>query len=231
VKSFSTLAIIPARAGSKRLPGKNIKPLLGKPLIAWTVEQACRCQYFTDVVLSTDCENIAAVGKEYGAKVPFLRPPALSQDHSSSYDLIEHALAYFNQQGKNYDYVALLEPTSPLRKKQDLDHAMQGFLENQDQYDALISVGRIEREHPSIIKAITAEKKLSRFYEKDIKTEAYFPYGVIYASKVSTLLETRTFYQKNTLPYLIERWQNFEIDDDVDFYCTESVMQKYEHCL
>lgn len=229
--TVKTLAIIPARAGSKRLPSKNIKSLAGKPLVAWTVEQACRCQYFSEVIISTDCQNIADIAQSYGAKVPFLRPEVLSGDLASSFDVVEHALNHFAKQGEEFDYIALLEPTSPLRKKEDLDQAMRNFLENSERYHALISVGKIEREHPAIIKRITAENRLSPYAEHFIAEEAYFPYGVIYASKVSTLLTRKTFYQPETLPYLIERWQNFEIDDEVDFLCTESLLQKYRDLL
>lgn len=226
-----TLAIIPARAGSKRLPGKNVKPLAGKPLVAWTVEQACGCQYFTEVIISTDCENIAEIAKQYGAKVPFLRPDALAMDNSSSMDLVEHALEHYAKQGVFFDYVALLEPTSPLRKKDDLNNAMSAFLSNSQKYHALISVGKVEREHPTIMKKITSENRLSKYADELATTDVFFPYGVIYASKVSTLLATKTFYQAETLPYLIERWQNFEIDDEVDFLCTESLVEKYGHKL
>lgn len=227
----STLAIIPARAGSKRLPGKNVKQLAGKPLVAWTVEQACRCDLFDEVVISTDSADIAGIAKQYGASAPFLRPESLSQDNSSSIDLVEHALNYYASKGQSFDYVALLEPTSPLRKKDDLNTAMSAFLDKSDFYHALVSVGKIEREHPSILKKITPESKLSTYFEGALAEEAFFPYGVIYASKVPYLLQTRSFYQKETLPYLIERWQNFEIDDDVDFYCTEKLIEQYGHKL
>lgn len=228
--AIRTLAIIPARAGSKRLPSKNVKLLAGKPLVAWTVEQACRCQYFSEVIISTDCSDIANIAKNYGAKVPFLRPEVLSSDSASSIDVVEHALNHFAMQKEVFEYVALLEPTSPLRKKEDLDQAMRFFLENSEHYDALISVGKIEREHPSIIKMI-AENRLLPYVDNFAALEAYFPYGVIYASKVSTLLTSKTFYQSETLPYLIERWQNFEIDDEVDFLCTESLFEKYKDFL
>lgn len=228
---IKTLAIIPARAGSKRLPSKNIKPLAGKPLVAWTVEQACSCEYFSDVIVSTDCQSIADIAQTYGAEVPFLRPAALSDDTASSIAVVEHALNHFARQGKTFDYIALLEPTSPLRKKEDLNQAMRTFLENSGHYHAMVSVGKIEREHPAIIKAITPENRLLPYAEHFLEKEAYFPYGVIYASKVSTLLATKTFYQPETLPYFIERWQNFEIDDEVDFLCTESLLQKYRDFL
>lgn len=220
------LAIIPARAGSKRLPLKNIKPIFGKPLVAWTVEQALQCKYFNKVIVSTDCKDIAGIAESHGAEVPFMRPDELSQDHSSSMDLVEHALTALSVKGESFDIVALLEPTSPLRFKSDLDQAMSTFLEKIADYDALISVGEIEREHPAIIKSIH-ENKIQPFLHNCEKKAAYFPYGVIYASKVSTLLQTKTFYQARALAYKIARWQNFEIDDLVDFHCVERIMEVF----
>jgi CMP-N,N'-diacetyllegionaminic acid synthase len=228
---IKTLAIIPARKGSKRLPGKNVKMLMGKPLIAWTIEQAKRCEYFDEIIISTDCSEIANIAQEFGASVPFLRPKELSQDLSSSMDLVEHALNHYVSEGVHFDNVALLEPTSPLRKKDDLNNAMSSFLEKSEKYHSLISVGKIEREHPSIIKRISEDYQLSPYTECPDKEHAYFPYGVIYASKVSALLKTKTFYQPQTLPYVIERWQNFEIDDEVDFLCTEKLIEKFRDKL
>lgn len=224
------LAIIPARAGSKRLPAKNTKMLLGKPLIGWSVEQACLCRYFYKVIISTDCQNIANIAQKFGAEVPFLRPQALSRDDSPSIDLVEHALQHYSTQGDHFDMIALLEPTSPLRAKEDLEKAMGYFIENYSDYDALISVGKIAREHPSVIKKIESGC-LKPFSTKDDVTEAFFPYGVIYAVKTSKLQETRSFYQEKSLPYEIQRWQNFEIDDLVDFICVEKIMEAYSSQL
>lgn len=232
---LNVLAIIPARKGSKRLPKKNVKLLSGKPLIAWTVEQACRCNYFNKVIISTDCENIAKIGKSYGAETPFLRPVEIANDQSPSMDLVHHALNFYEKKGEVFDIVVLLEPTSPLRGKQNLNEAMKNFIEKLSTHDALISVGKVEREHPSIIKKIDEKNLLKTFLNENItsshKSEVYFPYGVIYAVKVCMLEKDNTFYQKRSLPYLIERWQNFEIDDLVDFYCTEKMMEIYSEFL
>jgi len=233
-RRLNVLAIIPARGGSKRLPGKNIKPLLGKPLINWTIEQALQCHYFDKVIVSTDCKKIAEVAKEKGASVPFIRPDSLSQDRTPSIDVVEHALDFFSLKQEYFDVLVLLEPTSPLRTAKDLNNAMTLFIDHYDTYDALISVGKVEREHPSIMKLIEEENFLKPF-EKEEKSqkakEAFFPYGVIYASKVSTLREMKTFYPEKILPYCIQRWQNFEIDDEVDFLCIEKIMEVYSSHL
>lgn len=119
------LALIPARAGSKRLPGKNIKPLHGKPLLAWTVEFACGVAELDDVLVSTDAESIAAVARQYGAQVPWLRPAELASDTASSVAVIQHALAAQAAAGKHYQYLVLLQPTTPFRDEAMLREALR----------------------------------------------------------------------------------------------------------
>ncbi|MDE2027158.1 MAG: acylneuraminate cytidylyltransferase family protein [Candidatus Omnitrophica bacterium] len=231
-KKRKVLALIPARGGSKGLPGKNIKKLLGKPLVAWSIEQALGSKYVDRVVVSTDCGEVAAVARRYGADVPFMRPKALATDTASSMDVVEHALDFLRKQGHVFDYLLLIEPTSPLRRKNDFDEGIKRLIDQEGRVDSLVSLGEIHMEHPAYVKKITGGllmpyvpglKKVSRRQDLD---KAYFPYGVIYLSKVPALLKARTFYQQRTIPYLIERWQNFEIDDIVDFFCIEAVMGK-----
>ena len=224
------LGIIPARGGSKRLPGKNVKMLVNKPLIAWTVEQANKSKLLTKTIVSTDDEEIANVAKQYGGNVPFMRPPHLAKDDSSSYDVIYHALDYFEEQGEKYDIVALLEPTSPLRKDDDIDKAISYFLENVDKGDSLISVGKVHLEHPAYVKTISNDYLSPYCKEKEDSSdstpkEPYFPYGVIYISKVSALKKHNSFYQPKSIPYTIERWQNYEVDDIFDFCCIEAIIK------
>ncbi|MFX1245758.1 MAG: cytidylyltransferase domain-containing protein [Promethearchaeota archaeon] len=224
------LGIIPARGGSKRLPNKNIKSLMGKPLIAWTIEQANKSRLLTKTIISTDDEKIAGIAKEFNGLVPFKRPPELAKDDTSSYDVIFHALDFFNSQGENYEIVALLEPTSPLRDDDDIDNAIRSFLENYDKFNSLISIGEIHLEHPAHAKRIT-NSFISPFCPETSKstklanTKAYFPYGVIYISKVSSLRKHNSFYQPKTMYYLIKRWQTYEVDDIFDFYCIEKIME------
>src|SRR4030042_3633861 len=119
------LAIIPARGGSKRLPGKNIKILCGKPLIGWTIEQAKSSKYIDDIFVSTDYRSIADIAEQFGIKVPFLRPEELSKDSSSSMDVVEHVLKSYKRSNQLFDFIILLEPTSPLRKKRSEEHTSE----------------------------------------------------------------------------------------------------------
>jgi CMP-N-acetylneuraminic acid synthetase len=119
------IAIIPARGGSKGLPRKNIKLLLGKPLVAWTIEQAKNSKYVNKVVVSTEDKEIAEISRGYGAEVPFLRPKELARDDSPTIDAILHALNWFEESGEYFDIVVLLEPTSPLRDVEDKDKCVE----------------------------------------------------------------------------------------------------------
>ena len=230
MKKYKIIAIIPARGGSKGLLGKNIKILAGKPLIARTIEQAKKSKLIDKLIVNTDSKKIAKIAQKYGAEVPFLRPKKLAQAKSSIYDVIFHTLDWFEKRGFKFDLVVLLEPTSPLRKENDIDDAIKLFLKNYKRADSLVSVGEIHLENPSI-----TLKRDGKYIKPYIKTDfsrrqelpkAYFPYGVIYLSKARTLKKYRKFYQKRTMPYFIERWQNYEIDDIYDFICVEAIFKQ-----
>lgn len=231
-KNKEILALIPARGGSKGLPGKNIKLLLGKPLIAWTIEQALDSKYLDKVIVSTDDQKIAAISKKYGAEVPFLRPKELARDDSPTIDTILYVLNYFGQKKIFFDYLALLEPTSPLRKREDIDNGIKKLIDNEKIANSLVSVGEIALESPFISKKVDKNGYVKPFYEKKKMAatrrqdlpKAYFPYGVIYLSKIDALKKYKTFYQKKTLPLFIKRKQNYEIDDMYDLICVEAIL-------
>lgn len=224
------ICIIPARGGSKGLPGKNVKDLRGKPLIAWTIEQAQKSKYIDTIFVSTDDPEIAAVSKTFGVEVPFLRPEYLASDSASSVDVVSHVLDYFETIGKCFDIIILLEPTSPLRKDNDIDTAIELLLRI-DTADGLISMGEVHMEHPMIVKKINSGGRIEP-YIKDVEKisrrqqadKAYFPYGVIYMIKNVVFRREKSFYTNNVIPYIIERWQNYEIDDIYDFYAIEALM-------
>ena len=145
INGKTVLAIIPARLGSKGLPGKNIRDLCGKPLIAWTIENAKKSRYLDKVLVTTNCPDIVRISLEYGAEAPFIRPDELASDHASTYDVINHTLAYFRDtENKEFDYTVLLEPTSPLREKNDIDQMLEILESHEHDYDAIVSVGESE---------------------------------------------------------------------------------------
>lgn len=225
------LALIPARGGSKGLPRKNILPLLGKPLIGWTIEQARASELLDEIVVSTDDAEIAETAAVFGAPMPFMRPAALASDTSLTLDVVEHALAFYADHGRTFDYLALLEPTSPLRAPGDIDAAIATLVDAQHRSASLVSVGEVHMEHPSIVKRIENgfvapyDREAAKVTRRQDLPAAYFPYGVIYLARLRELVETRSFYQDTTLPYFIERWQNYEVDDEYDFACVEAVLR------
>ena len=233
-KNKRIIAIIPARGGSKGLPNKNILEIAGKPLIAWTIEAALQSKLVDEVFVSTDSELIAEVAESNGISVPFLRPKEYAQDSSPTYECVLHVLQSFEKKGVYFDYVMVLEPTSPLRKKTDVDDSIRLLVDN-EKSDTLVSVGEVQTENPVIVKKISEQGTVwpyinieDKFHQRQQFPEAYFPYGVSYISKVDYYKKEKTFYSNNTtLPFYIERWQNYEIDDAIDFEINQLLIQKY----
>lgn len=235
-KGRSFIGVIPARGGSKGLPGKNIRKLCGKPLIVWSIESGLESKYLDEVMLTTDCREIADVAKGAGASVPFLRPDELAQDNTGTVEVVEHALAYYQDQlNREYDYVVLLEPTSPLRESSDIDCMIEKIVELEGKFDSIVSVGEVH-EHPSIMKQMCGDilkaycDNLPQTIRRQDNFPAYFPYGVAYIVRTSVLISERSFYPERTTWYKIKRYQNYEIDDIYDFLAVENIL-KYEKGL
>lgn len=224
------LALVPARAGSKRLPGKNLRDLAGRPLLGWSVLAARGAPEVDAVVVSTDSAAIRDAGLAAGAQVPFLRPAELAGDASSSEDAALHALDFMERAGgQPYDVLVLVEPTSPLRARADLSGVLQMLSTHWVQADAVVTVGPIALQQPAIAKTRDAAGFLRPWVLSAGGTtaqageKAYFPYGGLYACKASVLRELRTFYPSRTMGYEVERWQHYEVDDLEDFLCIEAI--------
>ncbi len=225
------IGIIPARGGSKGLPGKNIRMLCGKPLIAWSIEAGLQSKYLDTVMVTTDSSEIAIVAKRHGAEVPFLRPPELALDHSTTFEAVRHAIDFYRTSlKKTFDYIVLLEPTSPLREPDDIDKMIEKLVQGEAQYDSIVSIGEVN-EHPSIMKKIDGEflipfcEELERTTRRQDNQPAYFPYGVAYIIKTGSLLKEKTFYSARNTYYTIKRYQNYEVDDLYDFLAIENIMR------
>ena len=224
------LAIIPARGGSKGLPGKNIKPLCGKPLIGWTIEQAQSSKYIDEIFVSTDSNEIAAVAEDFGIKVPFLRPAELATDTSPSSAFVLHTIDYYRNKGQEFDYILLLEPTSPLRDITDINIAIEQLL-NHDTAKSIVGVSKVEATHPAFLVDISKEGLLKP-YLKEMKTlrrqelsDLYFFEGSLYLSDIDFYIKEQTFYHDFTLPYVVPKYKAYEIDDIVDFYIVEKILE------
>ena len=226
---MKVLGVIPARGGSKGLPGKNIKSLLGKPLIAWTIEQALASKFLTKLIVSTDDQRIAKVAKQYGADVPFYRPVELSSDTAASIDVIIHALDFFKQKGEHFDMVVMLEPTSPLRETSDIDNAIEQLVKNKNA-ESIVGICKCESIHPEFMISLT-EKGFLRSKNKFVvkrrqdTDDLYFYEGTLYASYVDVLRKKRNFYHEKTLGYVVPKWKSFELDDMLDLVIIEAIIK------
>jgi CMP-N,N'-diacetyllegionaminic acid synthase len=225
------LAIIPVRGGSKGIPGKNIKLLNGKPLLAYTSEMALQSKYLTEVIVSTEDEQIKVVANNLGIKVPFMRPIELAEDNTRTIDVIIHALQWYQDQNVFFDAVCLLQVTSPFRTLEFLDKAIEKFIEKES--DSLVSVQRVPHEYnphwafelneEGNLKIATGETEIiSRRQELPI---AYHRDGSFYITKTKVLLEEYSLYGKSTA--FIESDPKFYINIDTmdDWKKAEEMIQ------
>ncbi|CUU67841.1 acylneuraminate cytidylyltransferase family protein [Campylobacter hyointestinalis subsp. hyointestinalis] len=230
-KQNTFLAIIPARSGSKGLKDKNIKKLCGKPLLAWSIESANNSKYIDEIAVSTDSNKYLKIAKEYGVNTPFLRPKELAEDTTTTFDSIKHTIDYYkNVSQKEFDYIVLLEPTSPLREASDIDNAIEMLLNSSA--DSIVGICRCESQNPAFLVKKDKEGFISGYKNKDMKVlrrqeidDLYFFEGSIYISKCSTLLDRKTFYHKKTIGYEVPKYKSFEIDDIVDFIIIEALIK------
>lgn len=214
------IAIIPARGGSKGLPGKNIKILNGKPLIAYTIEAALKSKNVTRVIVSTDSIEIAEISKFFGAEVPFIRPDFLSTDEASSIDVYNYVINRLeNSEYININEIIILQPTSPFRNNRHIDEAID-FYRNKNA-DSVISY--VQESHPIFWhKYIDSKGKFENVFEEDyLKNRqalrrTYYPNGAIYIIK-KKLLEKKTYYGSDSYPYIMRPEHSVDIDTEVDF--------------
>jgi CMP-N,N'-diacetyllegionaminic acid synthase len=216
------LAIIPARGGTKRLPGKNILNLAGKPLIAWSIEAALGSKYIDRVIVSTDDTVIAKISREYGAEVPFIRPNELATDESSSVSVVLHAINMLKEKGEEYEYIMLLQPTSPLRTTENIDESLE--LLRSSNSDASVSV--CEAEHsPLWSNTLPQDSDFSNFLDYSIVNKRsqdlnqyYRLNGAIYLCLTKRLSEEKTLFIKDKIiAYKMSQEQSIDIDNKVDF--------------
>ncbi len=223
------LAVIPARGGSKGLPGKNIRPLVGKPLISWSIEQGLSSKYIDKVVVSTDSPGIAEIARKAGAHVPFLRPERLATDNAASIDVILHAIDQLSDAGEMFDIVVMLEPTSPLRESADLDNAIKLLIETPDA-ESIVGICRVESAHPQFLVKLE-ERYLRPYINKDYRVlrrqeidDLYFFEGSLYISHIDKLRTRKNFYHDKCIGYVVPKWKSFEVDDMIDFFITEALL-------
>lgn len=230
-KDKRVLGIITARGGSKGLPGKNVMEIAGKPLVQWSVEQGLACEVFDRFIISTDDQIIADVARNAGCEIPFLRPDHLASDVASSIDVLLHAINWLEEQGDHFDYVVLLEPTSPLRAPNDIKNALELLYSNASVAHSVVSISESKSAHPDFTVKIKDNGILTPFFDafnskrrQDLEA-AYFFDGTVYVSTIDGLRKHRGFYHDKTIGFPVEAWQAYEIDDYIDFVVVEAVLK------
>lgn len=227
-EGLRVLAIIPARGGSKGLPGKNILPLAGKPVIAWTIEAARQSRFVDRVIVSTDSLEIAAVAEQHGAEVPFLRPAELAGDQAKSFDVLLHAIDWQQQLDLGYDLVICLQPTSPLRNGEDIDHAIE--LYRTRAADAVVSVCETDH-HPWWSNILPENGNMADFLRPEAlnsnrqELPAFYRLnGAIYLASPDYLKANGSFYGDGTFAYEMPKRRSIDIDDAFDLQLAEVLL-------
>jgi N-acylneuraminate cytidylyltransferase len=213
---MKVLAIIPARGGSKGIPKKNITDVLGKPLIHWSIEAAIKSEFITDIVVSSDDDDILENVSKFNGIIKIKRPSDLAQDSSPTEPVLSHVLSELKKENKIFDILILLQPTSPLRNEHDIDAAFNVFLNCEA--TSLISV--IEPEHHPL-KSFVANKKgylkglvndTFPFTPRQELPKVYQPNGAIYIVKVNSYLKSDKLFTEKTIPYLMSSEKSIDID-------------------
>ncbi len=225
------LAIIPARGGSKGLPGKNIKKLGEKALIGWTIEAGLASSYIDKLIVSTDDLKIAGIAREFGANLPFQRPAELATDNAKSIDTLFHAIDWFSTNTNDtFDLILLLQPTSPLRSTKDIDKALRKLLETKGK--AVVSVCPCEH-HPWWANELPADHNMKEFLRPEIANTnrqalpAYYRLnGAIYIAEPAYLRENDSFLGEHTYSYEMPLERSVDIDSALDFKLAEVLIRE-----
>jgi len=224
------IALIPARGGSKGLPGKNIISFCGKPLISYTIEAALSAHSIDKVIVTTDDPEIAKVAKEYGAEVPFLRPKELAEDHSRAIDVYRYMAQRLKKDFKlPLNAFAVLLPTAPFRKASHIDAACKIF--HKKNADSVISVSLFEppiqwalqTTNLGTITPFLSKEKMKNRQEED---SFFCPNGAIYIFSTQYIMKHESYYGKNTYPYMMSNEESLDIDTPLDLKWGEFLMKQ-----
>lgn len=238
------LALIPARSGSKRVVGKNVRPLAGHPVMAYTIAAALDSGVFSAVVLSTDSEEYARIGRQYGAEVPALRPAALAGDTSSDFEWVSWTLGLLRDSGRSFDAFSILRPTSPFRMPETIRRAWKCF-RGQPQADSLRAV-ELCKQHPGkmwLFKKPWMEPLLSPSRQREIFGQAqgatpwhscqYQSLPAVYAQNASlemawsrVVFEGGTIAGEKVVPFVTEGHEGFDVNHECDWHVAEHLVRE-----
>lgn len=225
LNSKTFLVIIPARGGSKRLPRKNVLELAGKPLIVWSIEAGLKSKYIDKVVVTSDDDEILSISKKSGAEI-IKRPDYLANDTAKTFDAIKHTI----ENMQKYDYIVLLQPTSPLRNEFHIDEAIE--LLELKKADAIVSVCEMEHS-PLWSNTLPKDDNMNSFLKDEVLNkrsqdlETYYRLnGAIYICKTEKLLSEESFFLKdNIFAYKMDRLNSIDIDEEIDFKIAKSLIE------
>jgi CMP-N,N'-diacetyllegionaminic acid synthase len=224
------VCVIPARGGSKGIPRKNIKLLAGKPLIAYTIEQALQSQYIDRTIVSTDDTEIAGVAQQYGAEVPFMRPADLAGDHVTTIDVLLHAVQWLEEQEKfDFDILVLLHATTPLRSVDDINSCIKMLVETKA--DNVFSVAEAHRNpYFNMVEVgddgmVTLAKK-GDYATRQSAPKVYDMNASIYVWWKNALKNEKKIFLKNSHIYVMPKERSIDIDTTIDFKFAEYLLQK-----
>ena len=222
------IVIIPARGGSKRIPKKNIKLFRGKPMIAWSIEAAIESNCFEKVFVSTDSEEIASIAESLGAWVPFLRPNNISDDYSTTKDVITYCIEWLKERNIDINYVCCLYATAPFVQADDLKEGLS-LITEQTENRFIFSATNFSFPIQRAIK-INKDGISSMFYPKNFNVRsqdlenAYHDAGQFYIAKPEVWINKKVIFE-NSIPFLLKRWQSVDIDTFEDWYMAEIIYE------
>ncbi|MBM3565935.1 MAG: acylneuraminate cytidylyltransferase family protein [Alphaproteobacteria bacterium] len=217
----AVLGVIPARGGSKRLPGKNLLPVAGRPMIAWTVAAARDSKYIDRLIVSTDDPRIAETARGLGVEVPFLRPAELSSDTATSEDVLIHAL---DSVGGDFALAVLLQPTSPLCQTEDIDGAIRACVAAEA--PACVSVHVPAKPLAWLMTKNDAGCLRRIFAAGQVPEPAYLPNGAAFVVDIAAFRRDRTFYPGAAVPYVMPADRSIDIDTETDLAVAEALLQR-----
>ena len=231
----SVVALIPARSGSKRVKGKNIRPLAGHPLISYSIAAATESDIFSAIVVSTDSEEIAEIARHYGAEVPFLRPAEFAGDTSPDIEFVEHALVTLREQGHDYECFSILRPTSPFRKAETIRRAWNEFLALQG-VDSLRAVERCTQ-HPCKMWVVRGKHMMPLIPfgppEQPWHSSQYPTLPEIYVQNASleiawsrVVFEERTIAGNVLMPFFTQGDEGLDVNSEYDWMLAELMVQR-----
>lgn len=223
IQNQSVLALIPARGGSKGVPRKNLREIAGKPLIAWAIEAGRQSRYIDRLILSSEDPEIMAQARSWGCEVPFVRPAELARDDTPGMEPVLHALTALPEE---YDYVVVLQPTSPLRLAEDIDGCLETCL--RQEAPACVTVAEVDQSPFWMYRLDSARHLLPLIDQKGHPSrrqelpQVYILNGAVYVARTAWLQQQRTFMTAETVAYIMPRGRSQDVDTEVDLKICES---------